>query len=155
MKLSIVSTSPNQTEEIANNIAKKLTGGEVIELTSELGGGKTTFTHGLAQGIKSKDNVASPTFTISKVYEGDKLNIHHFDFYRLNEAGLIKHELADVLQNNKNVVVIEWPELVNSVLPPERLTVEFEYVDDNIRKILFTYPKSLSYLMSHYVDTSH
>ena len=123
MKTSIVSNSPEMTEEIANNIGRELKGGEVIELVSELGGGKTTFTHGLVRAIKSQDKVASPTFTISKIYNGEKIDIHHFDFYRLNDPGLIVHELADVLQNKTNVVVIEWPGLVENELPNNRLLV--------------------------------
>lgn len=152
MNLTIDSNSAEFSEEIARAIGSQLKGGEIIELVSELGGGKTTFTHGLVAGINSEDKVASPTFTISRVYEGEKLNIHHFDFYRLNDDELIKHELADVIKDHNNVVVIEWPELVKDVLPLDRLTVNFKYINENSRKLLFTYPKSLSYLLSN-VDT--
>jgi len=155
MKFNLLSKNPDETELIGFNIGKKLKGGEVIELNSELGGGKTTFTHGLAKGIKSKDKVSSPTFTISKIYEGELIDIHHFDFYRLNDSDLIVHELADVLLNKKNVVVIEWPELVTNTLPEERLIINFIYSDDDVRNILFTYPESLSYLLGEYVDTNN
>ncbi len=155
MNLSLVSDSPDKTEEIAQTIGRQLKGGEIIELVSELGGGKTTLTHGLAKGIKSKDKVASPSFTISRVYNGEKLNIHHFDFYRLNDAGLIQYELKDVMNNPNNVVVIEWPELLLNVLPENRLKIEIQYLDENVRKLLFTYPKSLTYLMGNHVDTSN
>jgi tRNA threonylcarbamoyladenosine biosynthesis protein TsaE len=154
MKFDITTNSPYQTEKIAETIGGLLKGCEIIELKSELGGGKTTFTRGLANGIKSKDNVASPTFTISRVYEGSKLKIHHFDFYRLQDDNLIRHELADVLKDKGNVVVIEWPDLVADVLPEDRLTVKFEYLNEDSRKLLFTYPKSLSYLLVDYVDIS-
>jgi len=154
MKFEIITKSAEQTEKIAKDIGFQLRGGEVIELKSELGGGKTTFTHGLANGINSKDNVASPTFTISRVYEGSKFNIHHFDFYRLNDDKLIKHELADTLNDKKNIIVIEWPELVANVLPEKRLTVDFQYINEDCRKLLFTYPESLSYLKVGYVNTS-
>jgi tRNA threonylcarbamoyladenosine biosynthesis protein TsaE len=155
MKFEITTNSPYQTEKLAEVVGGLLKGGEVIELSSELGGGKTTFTRGLANGIKSKDNVASPTFTISRVYEGNKLKIHHFDFYRLQDDSLIKHELADILKNKDNVVVIEWPNLVSDVLPETRLTVKFEYLNEDSRKLLFTYPESLSYLLVDYVNTSN
>lgn len=147
------SNSPEQTEAIGLSIGRNLIGGEVVVLTSELGGGKTTFTHGLVKGIDSKDRVASPTFTISRLYNGKKLNIHHFDFYRLNNPGLIVHELSEVINTPNNVVVIEWPDLISDVLPKDRLTVEFKYLNDNNRKLLFTYPKSLSYLIGN-VDTN-
>lgn len=154
MRIEITTNSPYQTENVAETIGKLLKGGEIIELISELGGGKTTFTRGLASGIKSKDNVASPTFTISRVYEGTRLTIHHFDFYRLKNDKLIKHELSDVLKDKNNVVVIEWPDLVSDVLPKDRLTVKFEYLNEDSRKLLFNYPESLSYLLIGYVDIS-
>jgi tRNA threonylcarbamoyladenosine biosynthesis protein TsaE len=155
MNLSLESKSTDQTELIGQKIGEALKGGEVIELASELGGGKTAFTHGLARGIGSKDQVASPTFTISRVYNGEKLTMHHFDFYRLNDAGLIAHELNDVLNNKKNVAVIEWAALVANVLPEARLKIEFIYLSENSRNLLFTYPKSLSYLMKDYVNTNY
>lgn len=154
MKLTIISKSPEQTEEAAENIASRFKGGEVIELVSELGGGKTTFVHGLARGIHSKDKVASPTFSISRLYNGKGIDLYHFDFYRLAEPGIIKNELSDILQNNKNVVVIEWPEMIVGVLPADKLTIKFEYISENTRKILFTYPESLSYLIGN-VNSSH
>jgi tRNA threonylcarbamoyladenosine biosynthesis protein TsaE len=155
MNFEIESNSTDQTEAIALEIGKLLKGGEVIELSSELGGGKTSFTHGLAAGIGSSDRVASPTFTISRIYNGKNVDIHHFDFYRLNDAGLMKHELVDVMQNPKNVVVVEWAGLMNDVLPKSRLRIEFLYIDTDKRKLLFTCPESLSYLVNEYVDFSN
>jgi len=63
---------------------------EIIELRSDLGGGKTTFTQGLAAGAGSKDAVSSPTFTLKKIYRAGELHIYHYDFYRLNEPGILK-----------------------------------------------------------------
>src|SRR5690606_23307454 len=89
-----ITNSPEQTEQFAQILASKLRGGEVIELVSDLGGGKTTFTRGLVGGLKSTDTVASPTFTISREYTGGRLHVYHFDFYRLGEAGIVGDELA-------------------------------------------------------------
>src|SRR5690606_22283628 len=61
MKLLVETNSSNETERLAEQLGKKLRGGEVIELISDLGGGKTTFTRGLAKGVGSSDRVASPT----------------------------------------------------------------------------------------------
>lgn len=120
----------------------------MIELSSDLGGGKTTFTRGLARGIGSKDHVSSPTFTISKVYQGDKLTIHHFDFYRLSEAGLITHELADVLGDPNIVIVVEWANIVEHVLPEKRLSIHIKTTSDDERKLTYNYPNQLEYLVS-------
>ena len=126
---------------------QKLKGGEVIELISDLGGGKTTFVHGIARGAGSNDKVASPTFTVSKVYKSPVLAIHHFDFYRLPEAGLMEHEIVDVLDDPTNVIIVEWGAVVVHVLPENRLTVSINHLDNDKREFIFEYPDHLSYLV--------
>ena len=155
MNTTIISNSSIETEDIAYNVGIKLKGGEVIELVSELGGGKTTFTHGLAKGINSEDKVASPTFTVNKIYNGTKLNIYHYDFYRLNDAELLKYEIKELMINPKNILVIEWPELIKDILPKESIKIEFKYTGEESRNINFTYPNNLSYLISSYVESNN
>lgn len=103
--------------------------------------------HGLARGIGSADHVSSPTFKISNEYRGPKLTIHHFDFYRLQDPGVVAHELHDVLEDSKAVVAIEWSDIVQHVLPTERLTIELKAIGENERQITITYPESLKYLI--------
>ncbi len=147
MSMKVIKTADaNQTENIAEIIGGNLRGGEVIELVSDLGGGKTTFTRGLARGFGSPDRVASPTFTISKVYKSGSKEMHHFDFYRLPQAGLIEHELADVLTDKNCVVVIEWGDVVQHVLPEKRLTVAITQTDDDGRELKIKCADELSYL---------
>ncbi len=99
-------------------------GGEVIELVSDLGGGKTTLVRGLAKGIGSQDRVTSPTFTLARTYKGTRLSLHHFDFYRLSEAGVMNQELQEFLEQPNSVVVIEWSGLVKRSLPSDALQIE-------------------------------
>lgn len=122
-------------------------GGEVIELVSDLGGGKTTFTRGIARGAGSTDKVASPTFTISREYKAPKFTLAHFDFYRLGEAGIVADELAEVIDDPKYVVVVEWGEIVHDVLPEDRLTINIRMTGENARGFSFGYPSTLSYLV--------
>ncbi|HTE22174.1 MAG TPA: tRNA (adenosine(37)-N6)-threonylcarbamoyltransferase complex ATPase subunit type 1 TsaE [Candidatus Limnocylindria bacterium] len=147
MKLQISTTGAGQTEAIAEKIGRALRGGEVIELVSDLGGGKTTFTRGLARGAGSPDRVASPTFTISKVYRGTNLEIHHFDFYRLADAGLMEHELHDVIGDPGVVVVVEWGDVVAHVLPDDRLTIQIRHTGDDSRGFELSHPEELTYLV--------
>ena len=147
MTKRIVTKSAEDTEKLGWHVGRALRGSEVIELVSDLGGGKTTFMRGLALGADSKDHVSSPTFTISNMYEADKLTIHHFDFYRLNEAGLIEHELEDVLGQPGQVVIVEWSDVVAHVLPKNRLTVTIVSNGDQERSFTFAYPESLSYVV--------
>jgi tRNA threonylcarbamoyladenosine biosynthesis protein TsaE len=134
------------TEALGQRLGKALRGGEVIELISDLGGGKTTFTRGLARGAGSTNTVASPTFTISKVYDTKKFEIHHFDFYRLSEAGIVADEIAEVVGDPKTVVVVEWGDVVQHVLPQERMSVTIEQTPEGSRLLTFWVPKSLRYL---------
>jgi len=135
------------TEALAEQIGKRLQGGEVVELVSDLGGGKTTFVRGLARGMGSHDHVASPTFTISREYHAAQLTLYHFDFYRLREPGIIAAELAEIVDDPKAVVAVEWSDIVQYVLPEKRLTVRLKTTGENSRELEFSYPDELAYLL--------
>lgn len=149
MSESIVLTTDSAaaTEQLGASIGRRLRGGEVLELMSDLGGGKTTFVRGLARGAGSTDHVASPTFTVSKVYKTPNFDIHHFDFYRLHEAGLLEHELHDLFGDPNIVVVVEWGEVVKHILPEGRLRVEINQLETEGREFYLTSDTSLEYLL--------
>lgn len=150
--MQITSENSEDSEKIAAMLGGNLRGGEFIELVSDVGGGKTTFTRGLARGAGSTDHVSSPTFTISHIYKTPKFDVYHFDFYRLHEAGLIQHELEDVLNDPKIVVVVEWSDVVAHVLPEERLKVQIKTVSESQRKLELECPASLQYLLNGLKD---
>ncbi len=134
----ILSNSPEYTIRVAQAIGEKLVGGETLELVSDLGGGKTTFVRGLAEGFGSHDPVQSPTFTINRVYKNpDGLAIYHFDFHRLEDPGIMANELTELVGQPHVVIVIEWSELVKDVLPAERLIVRFEITGESSRSLAF------------------
>lgn len=146
MQLQIKTTNTAETLAIAQQIGQRLKGGEVIELVSDLGGGKTTFTRGLAKGMGSDDHVSSPTFMISRVYKASHLELHHFDFYRLPEAGLMEHELEDLLGDAGVVIVVEWSDVVKHVLPKERLSIHISSDGGEARILELNLPTTLNYL---------
>jgi tRNA threonylcarbamoyladenosine biosynthesis protein TsaE len=146
-KLKLISKDAAQTENIAELIGAHLKGGELIELVSDLGGGKTTFTRGLARGAGSSDIVSSPTFTVSKVYDALGFQIHHFDFYRLPDAGLASYEVKDLLEDPKVVLVVEWGGVVEHVLPEDKVTIEIKRTDNEGRELFLTYPDHFDYLV--------
>jgi len=139
--------SYGETEELAARLGNNLHGGEVIELVSDLGGGKTTFTRGMVRGTGSTEQVGSPSFTISKEYKAPKFTVAHFDFYRLSEAGVVGAELAEVVTDPSYVTVIEWGDIVHDVLPERRLTVNLTRVGDESRSIVLSYPSELAYIV--------
>lgn len=149
-KINLISTTAEQTEQIAHNIGKQLKGGECIELVADIGGGKTTFVRGLAKGAGSSNHVSSPTFTISKVYKTNNFDIIHFDFYRLKDAGLIEYELEENIVDNKSVIIIEWSDVIRHVLPKGRLIIKIEVTEFG-RKLTLKSPKELSYLLKNIV----
>jgi tRNA threonylcarbamoyladenosine biosynthesis protein TsaE len=118
----------------------------VLELSSDLGGGKTAFVKGLADGAGSTDIVASPTFTVSRVYKAPRFTIGHYDFYRLDEAGLMANEIAEAMTGSDTVTVIEWAGIAENVLPKNRITLKITPTGDNSRLLLFTYDPSFAYL---------
>jgi len=136
-----------QTEALAEKLAKNFRGGEIIELTSDLGGGKTTFVRGLARGMGSSDHVASPTFTVSREYKAGDLTLYHFDFYRLNDPGIVADELAEFIEDQKAVVVVEWAGIVSGVLPAGHVTILLRATGETTRDIQITYPESLAYIL--------
>lgn len=149
MKVSLVTHSIDETIALGERLGAVLRGGEVIELRSDLGGGKTTIVSGIAKGFGSVDPVASPSFTICNTYQckGGK-QISHFDFYRLSEAGIVASELAEVLEDQNNITLVEWPDVVEGVLPSDRILIQIQTRGENERTISIEYPDTLGNDMS-------
>ena len=128
----------NSTDEMiafGEEIGRQISEGMVLELVGDVGAGKSTFTKGLAKGLSISETVQSPTFTISRVYEGEKLTLSHYDFYRLNDYGIMEMELAENLNNPKNVTVVEWAGDLAEILPKKHLKLVFESLNENQRKV--------------------
>ncbi len=135
----------NATEAFATRLGHMLKGGEVIELIGDVGAGKTTFVRGLAKGIDSPDHVSSPTFTVSSMYKG-RLVLHHLDLYRLDDPGIIKLQLEELVDEADSVIVIEWGGSVRGVLPESRITIRFQAQENEARLLKVTVPKEMEYI---------
>ncbi|MEO5949349.1 MAG: tRNA (adenosine(37)-N6)-threonylcarbamoyltransferase complex ATPase subunit type 1 TsaE [Candidatus Saccharimonas sp.] len=111
-------------------------GGEVIELVGDIGAGKTTLTKGIAAGMGVDDEVQSPTFTLSRTYHTKKGGIlAHYDFYRLNDPGILGMELADASHADDTTVVIEWADTVQHVLPEDRIILKIAAFSEEGRHV--------------------
>lgn len=132
-------------------MGQNLRGGEVIELVSDVGGGKTTFVRGLAKGMGSADRVSSPSFTLTNQYQSEKLTMQHFDFYRLAEPGIMRQELAEYIEDAATVTVVEWADIVADVLPINRVSITIAAVSDTGRKYRVTYSDSTKYVVEDIV----
>jgi len=125
-----------QTQEFALEFAKNLKGGDILCLYGDLGSGKTSFVQGLAKGLGINRRIISPTFIIARHYEMGNLNFYHIDLYRTQTTqDLLSIGLDEILENNSNIVAIEWAEKLNELLPKKRIDLKFEYIDEEKRKI--------------------
>lgn len=113
-----------------------LGGGETMELIGDVGAGKTTLVKGLVAGLKIEDEAQSPSFTISRVYDTPGgLRLAHYDFYRLQDPGILAAELAEVTADARTVTVIEWATIVEGVLPADRLSVAITPMSETSRRV--------------------
>ena len=136
-----------------------------IELVGDVGAGKTTFTRYLAQGLGVKSPITSPSFTISKHYffspesrelsADEKCDKHpcatsvtkthdfelvHYDFYRLNDPGLMADDLAESLSDPTTITVLEWADSVANILPKDHPKISFKILPDGSRDLVFNQP---------------
>ncbi len=131
VKTKITITSLEDTNILAAIITNNLFPGFIIGLTGDLGSGKTTFTKYLAKNMGISANINSPTFTILKIYEHEKLDLYHMDVYRLENVGY-DYELDDYIFGN-GVSVIEWYTYINKMLPDEFLKIRINVIEKDLR----------------------
>ncbi|UTX51470.1 tRNA (adenosine(37)-N6)-threonylcarbamoyltransferase complex ATPase subunit type 1 TsaE [Candidatus Saccharibacteria bacterium TM7i] len=131
--------SEAEMKALAEKIGTQLKGGEVFELIGDIGAGKTTFTKGLARGLAIDDDVQSPSFTISRMYEArDGLQLAHYDFYRLDDPGIMTNELAEFANDATTVTVVEWADVVEGVLPKDRMRIRITTPTETSRTVEIT-----------------
>lgn len=116
--------TPQETEALGEALGRVLPPGSVVAYTGGLGAGKTAFTRGLARGLGIQDRVTSPTYTIVNEYEGGRLPLFHFDWYRLSDA----EELFDIgwedYLSRGGVCAVEWSEKAPEAFDaPVRVTI--------------------------------
>jgi len=131
-----ISKSVAQTESLATELAGHLRGGEVIALSGEMGAGKTQFVRGLVRGLGGNVRaVSSPTFVLLNIYETPKLKLYHLDAYRVaGEEDFEAIGFSELLEEG-GIVVVEWPERVEKILPPKRIEVKIESTGVRSRRI--------------------
>ncbi len=127
-------TNENEMIEFGKTLGKHIFNGAIITLNGELGAGKTTLTKGIGQGLGINKIINSPTFTIVKVYHGQK-TLYHFDAYRLEGQN---EELGfEEMFEDDGVCVIEWPQYIEDILPAERLEIYIIKNKDQSRSLSF------------------
>ena len=132
---TFTSNTPQETEFIAARFAQTLKGGEVIAFHGDLGMGKTCFIRGLAGGLGYMGEVTSPTFALINEYRGGRLDLFHFDMYRIESwEDLYSTGYFDYITYG-GVVAIEWSENIEAALSENTIYVTLEQIDDTKRVI--------------------
>lgn len=131
-----------KTIKLGKNLGSLVNSGDIICLNGELGTGKTHFVKGVALGLGIDDYITSPTFNIVNEYQGKKHKLYHFDVYRVHDPDEIAAIGFDEYIFNDAVSIIEWANLIEEIIPKERLDILIEKLPDmgtNFRKITINY----------------
>jgi tRNA threonylcarbamoyladenosine biosynthesis protein TsaE len=120
------SHSREETIKFAADMAAKAEPGEVFTLTGDLGVGKTVFAKGFAKGLGVTEPVTSPTFTIVQEYLSGCLPFYHFDVYRIGDPDEMEETGFYDYLDRGGVVLIEWAELIEDILPSPRTAIKLE-----------------------------
>ena len=125
-----ISKSEKDTIDFAENYAKDLKTGDIIVLTGELGSGKTKFVEGILKHFDLENEISSPTFTIVNEYNSDKINIYHFDVYRLEDSDEF-YAMGGDEYFSKGICLIEWGEIIEDILPKPYTKIVFSKDEEN------------------------
>ena len=123
--------------EAAREIISKMGEAKVFAFYGKMGAGKTTFIKAVCEELGVSDVITSPTFAIINEYEATSGTIYHFDFYRIKKLEEVYDMGYEDYFYSGALCFIEWPELIEEVLPEDAVKVEITEEEDGSRTILF------------------
>jgi len=139
--LGMQSHSPEETRRLAVSLTPMLRPGDVVSLGGDLGAGKTTFVQGLAVGLGIPDRVTSPSFVLMKEYLGGRYPLIHMDVYRLERMQEVVDLGYDEFLDPSHIVVVEWGDMVEPLLPKDHLSIEMRYGEGETKRDIALQPK--------------
>jgi len=110
----------------------------IICLEGQLGAGKTAFVKQAIAYLKSKDEVTSPTYSIINEYHLENGKLYHMDLYRLNSIEEALDIGIEEYLDSKNLCFIEWPEIINPILPLSTVYIKIDVIEDSSRKLIIS-----------------
>lgn len=133
--IKYISNSENDTKELAKKIACKLNPNDFIAFFGGMGMGKTTFTRHLAKALGYEGEASSPTFAIINEYRGGRLNVYHFDMYRIETFDDLYSTNFFEYCEMGGVVVCEWSENIENVLPENYIKITISNGENETSRI--------------------
>jgi tRNA threonylcarbamoyladenosine biosynthesis protein TsaE len=131
--VELESSSPEETERMAADLASELVLGDVVSVSGELGSGKTTFIRGACRALGVTGPVTSPTFTVGHRYAG-RVAVSHIDLYRFEDMS--DEEWGNVEPYFEDAVTfVEWPEAAQGYLPPVRASARLQHLRGDRRLV--------------------
>ena len=106
----------------------------MVTISGELGSGKTTFVRGACRALGVAQPITSPTYTIGHRYHG-RVPVSHLDLYRFERFGEADWGALEPYFDDA-ICFVEWPEAAGGALPPPRVTVRLDHVDERRRLIV-------------------
>ena len=133
----IVAESLNELKDVAQAIMESLEGRNVVAFCGQMGAGKTTLISAIMEHLGSTDNVTSPTFALVNQYiTANNERVYHFDFYRINRIEEVFDMGYEEYFYSGDLCLIEWPELIEDLLPEEAMVVRIEVLSPTSRRFL-------------------
>ena len=129
----IITYSEVETKKVAKDIAQNMGTIGIIVLNGELGAGKTKFTEGFLSYFGLENEISSPTFTIVNEYQNEKVNIFHFDVYRLSDIDEF-YAIGGEEYFSKGICIIEWGEIIEEALPKHYIKIDIKKDENDIEK---------------------
>jgi tRNA threonylcarbamoyladenosine biosynthesis protein TsaE len=123
MRIELRTETADETREVGGALAALLDPRDTIVLTGDLGAGKTTLVQGIGTGLGVEEHVSSPTFTLIREYTG-RLGVAHVDVYRLDRVQDVLDLGLDEVGGPDRVLLVEWGDVVEDLLPGDRLRIE-------------------------------
>lgn len=133
MVIDLITESREESERLAERLAKHVEAPALILLDGELAAGKTTFVRGFAKGFGSTDETSSPTYTLANIYSSPRGQINHLDLYRLEDANDLDIIGFEDYISAPAVTLIEWPEIAE-LEDQAQLIIKIEVLDENRRR---------------------
>ena len=143
--MQYISNNELDTMNLAKKLASKLTNGDIIILSGDLGSGKTKFTEGFLTYFGLENEISSPTFTIVNEYTKNNINIYHFDVYRLSSSDEF-YAIGGEQYFENGICIIEWGEQIQDILPKDYLHITFSRnLENPSKRILNLQPHGEKY----------